>query len=332
MLDLNEEQGLSLYILYYWKFQDTDLFFKAGYDFDTSFLRQKFMQESIFRNVPPRIPDMVKLRDELAKLPKIDFKTALDVFHGAAFDQSEENKEKFVQENLDLDNKSDEDLIRSYIDHYYLKIPDSEIHHYETLYDLVQNMYAEELKENSIQSIDDKTIFIIEKMSEELQNYIYAYGLQHDFRILQMTKTKNSLRQELQIFENHFVPIFKSWMDSQMEREDLAMMTSNILLYYSRVKRKSDYFDDLYKLFYGEKGTKKAILASYAQEKYQQIKTLKLKPLLSEKGKVNRVQFLAELFKTLGYVKQVERKIFGIPFQPEIVEQETIKKWLKYKV
>ena len=94
------------------------------------------MQESIFRHVPPRIPNMLELRDELAKVKKVEFETALDFFHTAAFEQSDENTEKFIQENLDMDNKSDEDLIRAYIHKYNINLPTSYKSHYEDLYNL----------------------------------------------------------------------------------------------------------------------------------------------------------------------------------------------------
>jgi hypothetical protein len=332
MLELKEEHALSLYILYYWKFQDTDLFFEAGYDFDTSFIRQKFMQEAIFRHVPPRIPNMLELRDELAKVKKVEFETALGFFHTAAFEQSDENTEKFIQENLDMDNKSDEELIRVYIDTYELESNNKYKSHYEDLYNFVYAMYRTELEEKKFTSSKDKIIFILEKMSEELAEYIYTYGLQYDYKIMNAVKKKNSLHEELNIFENQFVPLFESWMGSEMDRKILGMVASAILLYYSRVKRKIDYIDEMYKMMYGYKGTKKNVLMHYIHEKYTNLGNLKMKRLSGEDGKVNRSQFLTDLFNALGFVKQCEREIFGIPFHPDIVTVNTMQKWIKSKV
>jgi len=332
VLELKEEQALNLYILYKWKFQDPDLFFERGYDFDTSFIRQKFMLDSLLKHIPSRFPDMIQLRDELAKREKIDFESTLDVFHAATFEQSEEKKEKFVQENLDMDNKSDEDLIRVYINKYNMEIPKSYTSHYKHLYNLAYTMYRNEVENKKFSAAKDKIIFILEKMSEELAKYIYEHGLQYDFKIMHVVKMKNSLHEELQLFENQFVPMFEAWMSSEMNREILAMVTSNILLYYSQVKRKFDLINEIYKIMYGDKGTKKAVLMHYIKDKYAKLGNLKMKPFSGEHGKVNRSEFLTDLFNTLGYIKQCEREIFGIPFQPDFVTVNTMQKWIKRKV
>ena len=331
MLELKEEQALSLYLLYKWKFQDGELFFKTDYDFDTSFIRQKFMQESILRNVPTRFPDLVQLMDELSKHKNLGFESVLKEFHRASFEQSDEDKEKYINDNLEMEKKSDEELIRKYIDRYKTDIPSTYTTNYEHLYQLVFSMHESELNNLDLSSAKDRTVFVLEKMSAELAEYIYAYGVQYDSKVLQTVKKKNSMRDELQLFETLFVPLFKNWMISEMDRETLGMVVSNVLLYYSRVKRKLDHLNDIYRILYGDKGTKKVVLMYYVKDKYAQLGNLKMKSISGKGGKVNRTQFLTDLFNTLGYVKQCERDIFDIPFQPDIITENTMKKWIKSK-
>jgi hypothetical protein len=323
------EKLVTLYVLYHWKFGNTEEFYKRQYKMDIKNLRESYLREYENQFMPIKTCDATEIRDELSKMDDLNTETCTKYLKTRIFDQPAESMEKYIWFVEKLERMSDREVFQNFLSNFNISVPDEYLTDYQRLAIFVKAMYPDLFDKKDLDSKINQPFLLLEKMADEIDEYRKPYSIINDYYLKLTGSQIPQLDAETKVFDSYFIPLYHYLMRSSMDREEMAVVISLLLKNFAKVKQVHEILKQRKEEKFGASQPRKTDLKKYAQKKYEELKKIKLSPLDPIEKKVNRKSYLADLMNTIGRIKQLERNILNISSQYDFVDANTLKRWLR---